>query len=92
MQFQFRIDDNNYITFDLQLQAASVAGYQDGPELIAAIESDSKLSQLEHDAIFDIAGQIVDYFSRDQQQTSPGADWYEKEWLPATRSNGKKPE
>lgn len=89
MQLTFRIDDNNYLTFDLQLQASGPAGYQDGPELIAAAVSDSKLSQLEHDAVLDIAGQVVDYFSRDQQSTSPGPDWFEKEWLPATRVGGK---
>lgn len=87
MQFEFRIDDDNYIRFDLQLQGAGVSGYTDGPELLAATVSDKGVSKLSESEIVGIASQIVDYCSRDQSGGKAPSDWFEDEWLPATRQS-----
>lgn len=86
MQLQFRIDDTNYVTIDLQLQTATLGGPATGPEVLAAVVTDSKLSRLSHDQLLDLVGQVVDYFSRSQEGQKTSADWFEEEWLPATRN------
>ncbi len=89
MQLQLRIDDNNYVTIEFQLQTPDTNSPADGPELIAATVIDSKLSNLKSDELFDITGQVVDYFNRPQgaPERRPGYDWFNDEWLPATRNN-----
>lgn len=92
MQFQFRIDDSNSVTFNVQLANADSSGFADGPEVIAATVLDEKLSQLSFDQIVGLAAQLVDYFSRPQESgiASRAPDWFEQEWLPATRNaNGE---
>lgn len=84
MQFQFRVDDDNYLTIELQLQVAGPESAQNGPELIAATVVDSKLSMLQDDELFDLAAQIVDYFSRSQADHGAPSDW-RAEWLAATK-------
>jgi len=85
MQLTFRIDDRNYLTFDLRFQTAGPGSYASGPELIAASIADTELSQLTEADLFNLAAQIVDYFSRDQQAPKKAGDWYD-EWLAATRT------
>lgn len=87
MQLQFRVDDNNSLTVDFKLSKASPGGFTDGPEIISAVVSDSKLSDLTADQLFDLAGQIVDYFSQPHQEPKPVAegDW-RHEFLEATRT------
>ena len=60
MQLQFRTQDGQYIIFDLQFQGFGGDGYQPDSELIAAIVSDSKLSNLDFDSFLDLAGQVID--------------------------------
>lgn len=87
MQLQFRIDDNNVITVDLQLQRASALGHEGRAEVIAAVVSDAKLSNLQADELLDLAGQAIDMLTTVQQQR-PSSDWFTDEWLPATKANG----
>ena len=90
MQFQFRIDDNNCLTFDIRVQAAGSSGFETGPELVAAVISDSKLSNISEDAIIGLAADIVDFFSvKHPVSTGPSPDWFENEWLPATAAHEK---
>ena len=73
MQLTFRIDDRNYLTFDLRFQTAGPGSYASGPELIAATVSDSKLSELSDADVIAIAEQVIDYCSRDQTDNSAPA-------------------
>ncbi len=85
MQFQFRVDDDNFLTFDIQLQRAMLGASETRAELVAATLSDSKLSNLAEGDILDIGAQIVDMLTTSAQSQSPSADWFNEEWLPATR-------
>ncbi len=55
MQLKLWIDDNNQITFDLRLQSSGDNGSQARPELIAAVITDSQLSDIGQDGILDLA-------------------------------------
>ena len=85
MQFEFRIKGGDSVTINCQLSAAGAHSPEDGPELIAASIADTELSQLTEADLFNLAAQIVDYFSRDQQAPKKAGDWYD-EWLAATRT------
>lgn len=61
MQLQFRIDDNNYVTFAFQLENPGDNGFASGPEIISAAIVDSKLSNIEKDQLIDLAGQLIDF-------------------------------
>lgn len=61
MQLTFRIDGDNYITYQLKLSAADNYQPEDGPEVIAALVSESKLSQLEMDEFLGIVAQTLDH-------------------------------
>lgn len=83
MQFQFRIDDANVVTIQLQLQKAGDDSPLAGPEVIAAAIADAKLSNVTQDQLFDLAGQILDYFSTSVASQKPSnSDWFENEWMP----------
>lgn len=89
MQLTFRIDDSNYVTTDLRIQATGDDGYADGPEVIAAVVSDSKLSNIEQDQLLDLAADVLDFLAaKHPVKTGPRPDWYENEFLPATRQKG----
>lgn len=90
MQFQLRVDDDNYVTFALQLQRTVGASADDGPELIAATITDSKLSELSENDIYGLAEQLVDYLSRDQSPQDSPKDWFRDSWLPATAAHEKR--
>ena len=85
MLFQFRTDDGDYVVFDLQFQTVAYGPSETGAELTAAVVTDTQLSKHKLDDFFDIAGQIVDYHSRDQELNQPPKDWFKDEWLPSTR-------
>ena len=82
MQLTFRIDDNNFLTFDLQLQRVAGNESDAGPELIAAVVTDSKLSNISDDDLMRLVEQVVDYTARPQGADKPSGDWFENEWLP----------
>lgn len=75
MQLQFRIDDNNYVVFQLELSAASPESGTDGPEVIATVVTESKLSDLSADELYDLAGQVCDQVGRAVPQPAQVADW-----------------
>lgn len=86
MQLKLWIDDNNQITIDFQLQNSADNGFADGAEVIAATITNSKLSDIGKTQLFDLTGQLVDYFSRpaDSAGSAVDHDW-RTEWLAATR-------
>lgn len=86
MQCQFRIDDNNYIDVDFKLQAAGDGSPLAGPEIIAATITKTQLSDLKADDVFNIVGQIVDYFAvgATPERAGPEPDW-RQEWLESCR-------
>lgn len=76
MQLQFRIDDTNYVTVQCELSKPRAGQSADGPEVTAAVVVDSKLSNLEIDDIFDVAGQILDHLTATAPPApSPNEDW-----------------
>ncbi len=75
MQLKLWIDDNNQITFDLRLQSSGDNGSQARPELIAAVITDSQLSDIGQDGILDLASQVVGYFEANDASQRPAADW-----------------
>ena len=86
MQFTFRIDDDNYLTFTLNLSPASSGSPSDGPDLHSAAVTDSKLSKLEDHQLLDLAAQIIDYCSHSDSSGEPDSDWFTNQWLPATKT------
>lgn len=85
MQLQLRIDNDNYVTIDFQLSPADTGQLAASPEIAAATITDRKLSQLKETDLFDLTGQLVDYFTTQQQALAPQADWRD-EWLAATKT------
>ena len=84
MLIQVRFDDSNYITFNCTFSRPSDSAFVSGPELTAAVVSDSKLSKLSEAEVHHILGELVDYFSRHQGMPEQPSDWYD-EWLQQTR-------
>lgn len=84
MEFTFKVDSDNFITFDTRIQRAGADSYGSSAEVVSAVVSKQELSQLTADDILDIASQLVDYVSREQKPSKP-SDWFADEWLPATR-------
>ena len=61
MEFPFRIDDTNYVTFRVKCRAPSLGnGASDLPEVVAIVKSDEKLSELSFDEVVSIAAQILE--------------------------------
>lgn len=83
MQLKIWLDDSNHLTFSLKLSSAVSGGYTDGPEVIAAVVSDSQLSNISEDQLIDLLGQTIDFLTTDQQSTGPEPDW-RTEFLAAT--------
>lgn len=77
MQFTFRIDSDNYITYKLSLQNVSNGEFRDGTEVVAAVIADKKLSNIEMDDLLDVAGQLLDHVTPRHRPTadSPNEDW-----------------
>lgn len=67
MQLTFRIDDNNYISVSTKLEGPDPSQPENGPEVVAAVVIDSKLSDLEAPQLLDIVGQVVDHLTTVQQ-------------------------
>lgn len=60
MQFQIRINDRNYLTLDVELQAASSDTPDDIPEVVKATVLDAKLSDVREDQLLSVVGQAID--------------------------------
>lgn len=76
MQFTFRIDDANFVTFKLKLQDAGDQSFVDGPEVIAAIITEQALPDIEIDQLYSVAGQILDHVTtRVQEPVALKDDW-----------------
>lgn len=80
MQLTFRIDNNNFVTFDIRLEETSYSGSAGDAEIAAAVISDHKLSDLEMDQLADIVGQTLDHWQGKTQRPgpSPQDDWRDK--------------
>ncbi len=84
MQLQFWLDNDNRVVVDLQLSSVGNSGSESGPEVTAAIISDTKLSHIKADELLDIAGQALDHLEAGSSQPAPQADWREA-WMAATK-------
>lgn len=79
MQLKIWIDDDNWLTIDLKLSETRISGSENGPEVIAAFVSDKKLSHIEIDEVFDIAGQAIDHLTAIVDTTpTKNDDWRDK--------------
>ncbi len=85
MHLQLRFDDGKILTVDCQFQTVNFGQPEAGSELIAATIANSELSHDEIARVFDVTGQVVDYFSRDQSTEGRQPDWQD-EWREATKN------
>jgi len=76
MQLTIRIDDTNFLTFDVKLQAVDSNQPAHGAEVISATVSDEQLSHIEADDLLDIAQQCIDAVTApDSDSVSFDDDW-----------------
>lgn len=87
MQLSIRADNDNYVTFDIRLQASDGNGPSDGPEINSATVIDSKFSKLNDTQLLAITSELLDYLSAETTPVgnAPSGDWFTNEWLPATK-------
>ena len=87
MQLTLRIDDNNYLTYNISLSPPDGNGQDTGPEVGAASLADSKLSNLEHAQILGLTTDLIDYLESESSpaQSAPSGDWFTSEFLPNCR-------
>lgn len=83
MQLTIRIDDHNYLSISTKLEGPDPSQPENGPEVVAAVVTDSKLSDLEAPQLLDIVGQVVDHLTTVQQPPVPSD---ENDWRMAFRA------
>lgn len=76
MQFQIRINENNYVTINTILQAARSDESTDSPEVTAATITEQKLSDVKLTQLLDVVGQVIDELSAPPPSSEPiNDDW-----------------
>ncbi len=84
MQFQIWLDKSNFLTIDTELSATDDNGSEHGREVIAAVITNKKLSDITSDELIDIVAQTVDHLTSNVSPVSPQRDWRD-DWLEKTR-------
>ena len=78
MQLQFRIDDSNYLTYELSISKPSARGTEDGPEVTATLLVDHKLSSIAEAQLLDVVAQTIDHLTApDPGEITSKEDWRE---------------
>ena len=78
MEFQFRIDDSNFATFELSLSSNRPTSPDSGPEVIATVLKNQAQATVTTDQLLDVAAQVLDHLAApDPQAPSTDDDWRE---------------
>ena len=83
MQLQFRIDDNNYLTYELHISSTGLGPDGNSPEVSAVTVNAqaTKLSNISDNQLLDVVDQVLGHLTAPDsgpETHTPVDDWHEQ--------------